>query len=148
MALRRELQLAARGDLHDLPRVAAAAHEFLATHGVDETARYLADLALEEAVSNVMRHGGVDREALCIDVRLSLADDRIVLQLVDRGRAFDPLATPEPNLDAPLEERRAGGLGIVLLRRLTADLRYERAGGENRLQLTIPRADGPSGSGR
>ena len=56
---------------------------------------------------------------------------------LDDGRAFDPLCAPEADLGVPLEERRVGGLGIHLLRKLASEIRYHREDGRNHLHVVI-----------
>ena len=64
-----------------------------------------------------------------------LTADHVVLNFVDDGREFDPLAAPAPDLRRPAEERPIGGLGIHLVRELADRLEYERAGGLNRFTI-------------
>ncbi len=52
-------------------------------------------------------------------------------------REFDPVTAPEQNFDLPLAQRRAGGLGIHLLRAFVSEIRHERLGGRNILRLRI-----------
>jgi anti-sigma regulatory factor (Ser/Thr protein kinase) len=63
-------------------------------------------------------------------------DGSVELHFVDHGRAFDPVAAPEP-ADVPLEQRAVGGVGIPLLHRLVTSMQYERAGAANHLHLVI-----------
>ena len=58
-----------------------------------------------------------------------------MLEFRDQGPAFDPLSGPAPDLDAPLEQRPVGGLGLVLVRALVEDARYLREGPFNVLRL-------------
>jgi anti-sigma regulatory factor (Ser/Thr protein kinase) len=99
-------------------------------------------LALDELVSNCIRHGGVAASPKPgggagprIRVRLTLDDDELVIEVHDDAPAFDVLTQPEPPLDQPLGERPLGGLGIHLVRRLMDEVRYAREGGENRVTL-------------
>jgi anti-sigma regulatory factor (Ser/Thr protein kinase) len=60
----------------------------------------------------------------------------LTAELVDDGRAFDPLQVAAPDLAAPLEERAVGGLGVHLMRHLVDDIQYRRDGGRNHLVFT------------
>lgn len=102
----------------------------LAEGGVQDLA-----LALQEALDNVVEHAyrGVVPGAVVVEARL--VGDEAVVEVRDRGPAFDPLEGPLPELGGALEERRVGGLGLRLLRRLVDDARYRRADGWNRLVL-------------
>ena len=93
-------------------------------------------LILEEAVTNVINHAFADLPPPhMIRVRLDIAIERIVAEVVDNGRPFDPLARPDPDLSRPIEEREPGGLGILLMRRMTDRIEYRRSNGDNRLLL-------------
>lgn len=93
-------------------------------------------LILEEAVTNVINYAFADRPPPhMIRVRLDIALERIVAEVVDNGRPFDPLSRAEPDLSRPAEERQPGGLGILLMRRMTDRIEYRRSNGDNRLRL-------------
>lgn len=93
-------------------------------------------LILEEVGLNAMTYGG----ASSVRVIISEEGDRVTIEISDDGGAFDPLNdAPEPDVDAALEERPIGGLGIHLVRTLTNDLSYRREGGRNHLTLVTRR---------
>ena len=68
--------------------------------------------SLDELVTNVILHAFSDVQEHAIDVRLRLQAGVLHAEIIDEGRPFDPLGVPLPNLDAPIEERRIGGLGV------------------------------------
>ena len=132
-----EIRLKLRNDIRELARVNQVASEFLGRENLSEETVYATHLALEEILSNVIRHG---YEALGnheISVCIRLEKGRVDLQVEDDGREFDPLSAPAVDVGVPLEERRVGGLGIHLLRKVAAEIRYRRAGGRNRLDVRI-----------
>ena len=93
------------------------------------------DVVLDEVLSNIVRHGLRDGREHEICIALAVEPDTVTLTVEDDGPPFDPLAYPQPDLDAELGERSAGGLGIHLVRRLMDDVRYERIEERNRLVL-------------
>jgi serine/threonine-protein kinase RsbW len=95
------------------------------------------DLAvvLDEILSNVVRHGFCDGRQHEISIDLAIEPDLVVLTLEDDGPPFDPLTYPPPDVDADLDTRALGGLGIHLVRRLMDDVRYERVAERNRVVL-------------
>ena len=94
-------------------------------------------LALEEVVTNVIRHGIDDKGEHPIEVEVA-ADRPGAVRLVvrDQGRPFNPLDVPAPDIDSPLHARPAGGLGIHIVRHVMDEVRYERQGGRNVLIMT------------
>ena len=94
------------------------------------------ELALDETVSNVIRHGyGVGAPGE-IEVAVEVGADRVGLEIRDRARPFNPLVeVPEPDLFARIEERPRGGLGVYLVRQVMDRVDYSYEKGENRLIL-------------
>jgi anti-sigma regulatory factor (Ser/Thr protein kinase) len=128
------LRMTLRHDLAELARLRRVAAPFLEECGASPRTMYRTSLALEEAVSNVVRHA---RGVHAIGVELAMADEGVDLVIEDDGPAFDPLEVPPPDTSMPLEERPIGGLGIHLLRQMTDGIRYERVGPQNRLSIRI-----------
>jgi anti-sigma regulatory factor (Ser/Thr protein kinase) len=93
-------------------------------------------LVVEEAFVNLCRHAYRGRADGAVTVRLSGHVGELAVELRDTGPAFDPIQeAPKPKLDASIEERRPGGLGVELMRRMTDELRYRRDGDENVLTM-------------
>ena len=97
------------------------------------------NLALEELVINIMDYGfeGGDHE---IDVTLISEDHKLTIVIADSGKPFDPLEdAPVPDVDAPIDERPIGGLGIYLVRNMMDDMQYRREGERNYITLVANR---------
>jgi anti-sigma regulatory factor (Ser/Thr protein kinase) len=103
--------------------------------GVSDDDAYVLTLVLEEVFTNVVRHGYPEEGGHQIAIRLELAGGVVTISVEDDGRSFDPVLAPPANLDAPLEERQPGGLGVHLIRSLMDEVAYRRAGGHNVLTL-------------
>src|SRR6202008_2242244 len=101
-----EIRFSIRNDLRELARAGALANALLERGGIAAQEAYPTHLALEEILSNVIRHGYEDAGEHEISVRLRVDDGRVELQVEDDGREFDPLSAPEVDLGVPLEERR------------------------------------------
>ena len=117
--------------------VAREVREHLARNAAGKRVTHAVDLALEELVSNTIRHGydGGQHEIL---VRLELGPGGVELTLEDDGRAFDPTRAAEPPSPTSLEDTRIGGRGIQMVRRLFEDIRYRREGTRNVVTLRMP----------
>jgi anti-sigma regulatory factor (Ser/Thr protein kinase) len=132
-----EIRLTIPNDLHELERVNTAANELLDRCGVGERTAYATNLALEELLSNVIRHGYPEGGRHEIELVLRVAVSGVELRIEDDGRAFDPLKAPTPELGVPLAERKVGGLGIHLVRSFVTEMHYERRGERNVLWLRV-----------
>ncbi len=110
---------------------------FLEERGVSTTGINHAHLAIEEMATNILKYGYNDSASHEILLRVVIETATVLVVLEDDGHEFNPLATPPPNLDLPLEERQAGGLGIHLVRQLASQLQYQRRGAVNRLTIRM-----------
>jgi len=93
-------------------------------------------LALDEAVSNVIRHAFVgQRPPHRIELRLEFHETGVVATLIDNGKPFDPSSLSPPDVSLSAEHREPGGLGLLLLHKMVDRVAYRRGDGENRLRL-------------
>ena len=100
-------------------------------------ARAIADLVLaaDESATNSILYGYRGQTGY-LEVEVTCEQDALVVRLRDRAPAFDPRTVAAPDLAAPLEKRKPGGLGVYLMRALTDELVYRRTpGGENEITL-------------
>jgi serine/threonine-protein kinase RsbW len=127
-------ELTARQDaISALTRRVAA---FLADSGVDARAAYHVELVLDELLTNVAAHGGTEAP---VRVSLTISPDRVMAEVVDGGMAFDPCVARNVDVTASIEDRPVGGLGLLLVQRITESLAYERAGDRNQTRFSIRR---------
>jgi len=108
--------------------------QFSRAHNLSDDLRRRFLVALDEVLSNVIRHGRQPDGVVQVDFNLSR--DRLTVTVEDDGLPFNPLDAPSSDTSSPLEQRKAGGVGIELVRRLLENVRYEQTGGRNRLTLT------------
>ena len=98
---------------------------------------YNIQLATDEAASNIIEHAyeGVPNGVL--DLACNMEKDIIKIILIDYGAPYDPSVVPMPDIKADLSERKIGGLGIFLMRKLMDEVHYEpRADKSNVLTMT------------
>ena len=94
------------------------------------------ELAVEEAVVNICLYAyEVPPGELLVSIEPG--ETRFVVELIDEGVPFDPLAVDQPDMRAGVEDRPIGGLGIFLVRRVMDEVSYLRDGTRNILRLVI-----------
>lgn len=103
--------------------------------GLDEYAVWEVQLAVDEAATNVIQHSYA-RAHGPITISTDLVNGAFQITICDQGRPFDPARVPEPDLVSPLEERKTGGLGLYLMRKLMDSVEFRFEDGENILVLT------------
>lgn len=105
--------------------------------GFTEKEIYAIQLAVDEACTNIIEHaygGEVDEN---VEVRCGFKDETLTIVLCDWGQPFDPASVPEPNLNDELSDRKIGGLGVYLMRKMMDSVSYETLPGPvNTLTLT------------
>jgi serine/threonine-protein kinase RsbW len=100
---------------------------------------FKANLVLEELTLNIYNYGG-DGGIRQIDITLNSEPDRLSIEVVDDGNAFDPTHdAPLPDTNAPMEDRKIGGLGLHLVRTMMDELSYRREQGKNHLAIVARR---------
>lgn len=93
-------------------------------------------VALDELLSNIVRHGHGERgEGHQIEISFRLDEGVLEVTIEDDAPPFDPLTAPPPDTTGSLASRPEGGLGILLTRKLMDEVEYERAGDRNRVVL-------------
>ena len=126
----RHYSLVMRNDIQQIPTLA----EWIESLDVPPALNMPINLALEEAVSNVMLYAYPDKSGQVL-VEAEKQTERIVFTITDSGIPFDPTQQKNPDITLSVEERAIGGLGIHLVRQIMDDIRYERRDNKNILTL-------------
>lgn len=129
-------ELVLANDVSELPRLARWVQEFCEKRSLPTALAFAFDLALEEAVTNVITYGYDDGARHEIAVRMSVVEGTVRAELTDDGRPFDPRTVPSPDLTARVEDRPIGGLGAFLIKRSMDGIDYRVVDGRNRLTLS------------
>jgi serine/threonine-protein kinase RsbW len=123
-----------RGDLSELRGLAgwinARAPQVLSADTL-----FAVQLCLEEAVANIIMHGGAKDDRLKIAIELERDGGTLVARIEDTGCEFDPTEFPFLSVAKSLEEAKVGDCGIHLMRCFASGMHYERQEGRNRLTL-------------
>jgi serine/threonine-protein kinase RsbW len=93
-------------------------------------------LAVDEACTNVIEHGykGMDPGSIILSFRIE--PDRILVQITDFGHVFEPVEAPKPDVEAALEDRELGGLGLYLIYQTMDNIDYQSSEDGNTLTFT------------
>lgn len=93
------------------------------------------NLALEEAVVNVMNYAYGEEKGQPVILDMEAEGDTLTFILSDNGAPFDPTAAEDPDITLSAEERGIGGLGIFLVKQLMEEVHYERENEQNKLTM-------------
>lgn len=138
-------QLVLSSRLSEMERLPVWIDSLAAAYAIDENVKFAINLCLEEAVSNVIRHGYANREGQFLTVDCSSPrPGRFVFTVEDEAALFNPLEIP-PQPAIGQQEGQIGGQGIRLLRGFADSLEYEAKPAGNRLRIGFSNASaGPS----
>jgi len=125
-----------RREIEAIGEIFALLETFTDGQKIDEKTAFCINLVVEELFTNMVRHnrGGGDR----ITVSIERQDNQLHLELVDTDvEPFDPDTVEVPAVDADIEERRPGGLGIFLVRKMVDELNYDYETEGRRMRITV-----------
>jgi len=88
---------------------------------------------LDEICSNIVKHSGAS--GFEVDVELIAEPAGVKLTFADDGEPYDPLSHKDPDTTLPAEERPIGGLGIMMVRKMSESMSYERVHDRNYLTV-------------
>lgn len=94
---------------------------------LSEDQKFRVRLCVEEVEENILNYSGTTWIELTIDRE----DDMLSIGFRDGGVEFDPLAKEDPDINAPLEKRQLGGLGIFLCKQMMTSVNYHFENGCN-----------------
>ena len=122
-------------DVGQVPRLHIFVDEVCEMVGFDMTTTMQMNLAIEEAVVNVMNYAYPEGTKGNVNIVAMANDKRVKFVISDSGTPFDPTAKADADTTLSAEERPIGGLGIYLVRQLMDSVNYERRDGLNILTL-------------
>ena len=126
-----------KNEMIEVSRMRSFFHSVCREHNIDEETFKMLNLAAEEWVSNVINYAYPKGTRGHVELTAKVADRMLTLMVKDHGTPFDPTRLADVDVDAVLEERQIGGLGIHLVKNIMDNVHYERtADGYNVLTMT------------
>ena len=107
----------------------------LRRHSCPDDCLFAVRLALEEALSNAIKHGNRFDPDKTVTVRFAVEPETVKLTITDQGSGFNPAAVPDPTTDEHLED--PSGRGITLMRAYMDEVVYNSRGNEVRMLKRI-----------
>jgi serine/threonine-protein kinase RsbW len=123
--------------LDAIHRVGLWLDELVETESLAADRRFGLELALDELLTNTITYGFSGRDNGRISISVAGLDGGVRVTIEDDADAFDPFSVPPPDIEARLDDRRVGGLGIHFVRKFTDAFRYRREDGRNIVELDV-----------
>ncbi len=124
-------------DIQEVGRVIDSLEEFGAENGIPPAEALRFGLALDELITNVISYGLAGRSGGTIRLTVRHGDGVLCAELMDDGVPFDPLTAEVELPEGDIEDRKVGGLGLTLVRKIMDRLDYRREDGFNRLKMEM-----------
>ncbi len=122
-------------DVQEVPKLAAFVDEVCEAAGMDMSTTMQMNLAIEEAVVNVMEYAYPEGTKGEVRIEAQTHDTYVEFTLTDDGKPFNPTEKGEVDITLSAEERSIGGLGIMLVKHYMDDTKYKYVDGQNVLTL-------------
>lgn len=135
------LELTIKNQTAELERVSKQSALFLKQLNVADDVARKVRLSCEELISNIILFAYDDKHEHEIGISLALCGNRLAVSILDDGKPFNPFRQNVPDVDAALDERAMGGLGIYLVRSMMSKVAYHRQTGKNVVTLLIVTGD-------
>ncbi|MEN8193243.1 MAG: ATP-binding protein [Bacteroidota bacterium] len=113
--------------------------EFIAaawiSYGYDNKEGMKVALSVDEACTNIIKHAYHNKANGIIKIKVENKKDKFIIKITDKGSHFDPNQVPEPNIPERQKNKRGGGLGMFLMKKLMDEVKYMNKGRTNELIL-------------
>ena len=137
------LEIALANDLQEIVGVSEKIDAFCEGKDLSPEIAYAVNLSIDEILTNTISYGYDDDEPHRIEIVLRLEVDSLFVVITDDSAPFDLSATPEADVEASLDEREVGGLGLFLVHQMMDKVEYERV--EDRNVVTLTKSTGETG---
>ena len=131
-----ERHLLLQNDIRQIPQLADFVETIAQESNVDQSLAMTLNLALEEAVTNVIMYAYPKGSQGLVDLEAIVRENSLVFILSDSGSPFDPTAAPKADISLNVEERPIGGLGIYMVMHIMDKVEYRRENDRNILTMT------------
>jgi serine/threonine-protein kinase RsbW len=127
-------ELTLGSEIGEIPIVSARLDETMGAYGFQPEEILDTQLAVEEVITNIIIHG-YKQPGCRIHISCQFTGNHVLIRITDSAPRFDPLSLPEPELDADIDDRKIGGLGIYLVRQVMDEVSYAYRDGRNILTM-------------
>ena len=93
-------------------------------------------LAVDEAYTNIIKHAYKNNTSKSVDIELGYEDNELWVALLDTGDAFDPGNYQRPDIRRRIKQKKRGGVGVYLIKKLMDDVEYHTEDSINTIRMT------------
>ena len=124
--------------LDELKKIVSFTEEFFAQDEIDQSVRYIVDLCVEELYVNMVTYDTETDSDILIEMNPNERGVEVIM--TDFGvEKFDPRDAAAVDVDAPLDQRTPGGLGLYLVLKMVSSIHYEYRDRNSRITFIVDR---------
>ncbi len=124
--------------LDELKNIVSFTEEFFAQDEIDQSVRYIVDLCVEELFVNMVTYDTETSSDILIEMNPNELGVEVIM--TDFGvEKFDPRDAAAVDVDAPLDQRSPGGLGLYLVLKMVSSIHYEYRDRNSRITFIVDR---------
>jgi serine/threonine-protein kinase RsbW len=127
-------QLELKADLNNFEALMEFINSQLVNSGIDDYDKNKIMTACDEIIINIIKYAYPNHDGK-LEIIFDINSQRIVIVFIDSGKKFNPLEKPDTDISLSLEERKTGGLGILMVKSLMDNVNYEYKDDKNRLTI-------------
>ncbi len=120
----KEKELRVKSRTENLAKIREFIQDFASSAGFKQDAIDNMTLACDEACTNIIKHAYKSYPDGEIVIKLKCENNKLVITIIDFGKAFQPESIPEPDIQEYYRQHRVGGLGMYLMKTLMDDVKY------------------------
>ena len=92
-------------------------------------------LAVDEAYTNIIKHAYNNHGTEKVNIEIGSDAQKLWISLIDEGESFDPKTYSEPDLMQRIKDKKRGGMGVYLIRKVMDQVQYNRKGQKNEIRM-------------
>ena len=104
-------------------------------YGMDKNNASKVVLAVDEACTNIIKHAYNYSPSGTITIKTKLYKTKMSVTISDKGTHFNPNSVPEPDIAGSQKQKKRGGLGIFIMKKLMDDVQFKLTGNGNEVIL-------------
>lgn len=120
-----------KASTENLSVVRHSLEEFALQCGANPKAVFDVQLAVDEAFTNIIKHAYQFDASKDVYLNLTFQNSWLKVELIDKGRSFNPETYKKPNVQTRIKQKKRGGVGVLLMTQLMDEVSYDQAEGQN-----------------
>ena len=129
------LEMVVQNRLPEIERFKKSFNTFSEQYDIPTPVRRKMNVVFDELLNNIITYAYRDEDEHSIEIKVELSRDRLTVSITDDGIPFNPFGIETPDTKLSLEERKIGGLGVHLVRKVMDKVSYQRRIDKNVITL-------------